>query len=67
MMIETEHRGWLIESRSYEANGNRWHPRALVSQLHNGRICTHDMRALLSLTFETAEAADEYAVRMAKA
>jgi hypothetical protein len=22
MMIETEHRGWLIESRSYEANGN---------------------------------------------
>lgn len=67
MMIETEHRGWLIESRSYEANGNRWQPRALVSQLDNGRICTHDVRALLSLTFETAEAADAYAVRMAKA
>jgi len=67
MMIETEHRGWLIESRSYESSGNRWGPRALVSQLHNGRICTHDVRALLSLTFETAEAADEYAVRMAKA
>jgi hypothetical protein len=58
MMIETEHRGWLIKSRSLEANSNRWHPRALVSQLHNGRICTHDARALLSLTFETAEAAD---------
>ena len=38
-----------------------------MSQLDNGRICTHDVRALLSLTFETAEAADEYAVRMAKA
>jgi hypothetical protein len=38
-----------------------------VSQLHDGRICTHDVRALLSLTFETAEAADEYTVRMAKA
>jgi len=66
-MIESEHRGWLIESRSYEASGNRWRPRALVSQLDGGRICTHDVRALLSLTFETVEAADEYAVRMAKA
>ena len=51
MMIETEHRGWLIESRSYESSGNCWHPRALVSQLHDGRICTHDVRALLSWTF----------------
>lgn len=65
--IECEYNGWLIESRSYEANGHRWRPRALVSQLDGGRICTHDVRALLSLTFETAQAADEYAVRMAKA
>jgi len=66
-MIESEYHGWLIESRSYEASGNRWRPRALVSQLDSGRICTHDVRALLSLTFETTQAADEYAVRMAKA
>lgn len=65
--IECEYNGRLIESRSYEANGNRWRPRALVSQLVCGRICTHDVRALLSLTFETSQAADEYAVRMAKA
>jgi hypothetical protein len=65
--IESEYNGWLIESRSYEAGGNRWRPRALVSQLDSGRICTHDVRALLSLTFETAQAADGYAVRIAKA
>jgi hypothetical protein len=65
--IECERRGWLIESRPYEASGDRWRPRARVSRLDGGRICTHDVRAVLSLTFETAQAADEYAVRMAKA
>ena len=62
----SEHKGWHIESRSYEAGGRRWCPRALVSVLDGGRFCTHDVRALLSVTFETPQDADDYAVRMAK-
>ena len=65
-MSAIEHKGWQIESRSYEADGNHWFPRALVSRLHGGRLGTHDVRALLSVTFDTAEDADDYAVRMAK-
>ena len=65
-MSAIEHRGWQIESRSYEADGNRWCPRALVSRLDGARLCTHDVRALLSVTFDTAQDADDYSVRMAK-
>lgn len=67
MMRVTEHKGWQIESRSYEAGGRRWCPRALVSVFEGGRFCTHDVRALLSVTFETPQDADDYAIRMAKA
>ena len=65
-MSAIEHKGWLIELRSYEADGNRWFPRALVSRLAGARLCTHDVRALLSVTFDTAQDADDYSVRMAK-
>jgi len=64
-MSAIEHRGWQIESRSYEADGNRWCPRALVSRLDGARLCMHDVRALLSVTFDTAQDADDYSVRMA--
>ena len=62
----SEHKCWHIESRSYEAGGRRWCPRALVSVLDGGRFCTHDVRALLSMTFDTAWGADDYAIKMAK-
>jgi len=62
----TVHMGWQIEPRSYEADSDRWWPRALVSIFEAGRLCTHDVRALLTLTFDTAPEANEYAVRMAK-
>ncbi|SRR6266478_1998500 len=65
-MSATEYKGWQIESRSYEADGNRWCPRALVSRLDGGRFCPHDVRALRSVTFDTARDADDYAVEMAK-
>ena len=65
-MSAIEHRGWLIDPRSYEADGNRWCPRALVSRVDRGRFCTHDVRALLSVTFDTALDADLYAIEMAK-
>jgi len=65
-MSAIEHKGWLIELRSYEADGNRWFPRALVSRLDSGRLCAHDVRALLSVTFDTAQDADDYSVRLAK-
>ncbi len=63
----SEHKGWQIESRSYKAGAHRWCPRALVSVFEGGRFCTHDVRALFSVAFDTAEDADDYAIRMAKA
>jgi hypothetical protein len=66
MMSMTLHMGWHIESRSYRADHDRWWPRALVSLFDGGRFCTHDVRALLSVSFDTAREADDYAVKMAK-
>ena len=65
-MSVTEHKGWKIESQSYKSAGDRWCPRALVSVFEGGRFYTHDVLALLSLTFDTARDADDYAVEMAK-
>ena len=65
-MSMTEHKGWQIEARSYQPDGNRWCPRALVSLFQGGGFCTHDVRALLSVTFATARDADDYAAKMAK-
>lgn len=65
-MRVTEYMGWQIESRSYTTECNCWWPRALVSVFEGGRLCTHDVRALLSVTFDTALEADDYAVKMAK-
>jgi hypothetical protein len=65
-MSVIEHKRWQIESRSYRTAANRWCPRALVSLSERGRFCTHDVRALLSLTFENVRDADEFAIKMAK-
>jgi len=64
-MTMTEHKGWQIESRSYQGDANRWCPKALVSLFQGGGFSTH-VRALLSVTFATARAADDYAAKMAK-
>jgi len=66
-MSMTGHKGWQIESRSFPADGNRSCPRALVSVFEGGGFRTHDVRALLSVTFATARGADDYAAKMAKA
>src|SRR5258705_11762747 len=65
-MSMTERKGWQIESRSYQADANRWCPKALVSLFQGGGFCTHDVRALPSVTFATARDADDYAAKMAK-
>jgi len=65
-MSMTLHMGWQIEPRSYRGDFDCWCPRALVSIFEGGRFCTHDVRALLTVTFDTARDADGYAVRMAK-
>jgi len=65
-MSATEHRGWLIDPRSYKGDDEQWCPRALVSRVERGRFCTHDVRALLSMTFDSAWGADDYAIKMAK-
>ena len=65
-MRATVYLGWQIEPRSYRGEADRWWPRALVSIFEGGKFCTHDVRALLSVTFDAARDADDYAVRMAK-
>src|SRR5436309_13782103 len=65
-MSVIEHMGRQIESRSYETNANCWCPRALVSLFEGERVSTHDVRALLTVTFDTAPEADNFAVMMAK-
>ncbi len=65
-MSVTVYIGWQIEARSSRGDSDRWWPRALVSIFEGGRFCTHDVRALLTVTFDTAREADDYAVRMAK-
>jgi len=34
-MPDLEYKGWLIETQSYESEGGRWRPKALVS-IHEG-------------------------------
>ncbi|PYN03337.1 MAG: hypothetical protein DME07_06960 [Candidatus Rokuibacteriota bacterium] len=65
-MSVIEHKGWQIESRSYQTNADCWCPRALVSLFEGERVSTHDVRALLTVTFDTAPEADNFAVMMAK-
>jgi hypothetical protein len=65
-MRVTVYLGWQIEPQSYRGESDRWWPRALVSVVEGGRLCTHDVRALLSVTFDAAQDADDYAVRMAR-
>src|SRR5262245_66546020 len=64
-MRMTVYLGWQIEPRSYN-DSDRWWPRALVSIFEGGRFCTHDVRALLSVTFACERDADNYAIAMAK-
>jgi len=66
MMSGIEHKGWQIESRSYQTNAKCWCPRALVSLFEGEQVCTHDVRALLTVTFDTAPEADDFAIKMAK-
>ncbi|PYN15615.1 MAG: hypothetical protein DME05_11165 [Candidatus Rokuibacteriota bacterium] len=65
-MSVVQHNGWRIESQSFKARGNRWCPKALVGVCEGGRFYTHDVVALLSVTFETARDADDYAIKVAK-
>ena len=64
-MRMTVYLGWQIEPRSYN-DSDRWWPRALVSIFEGGRFCTHDVRALLTVTFACERDADNYAIAMAK-
>lgn len=61
-----EHRGWTIEPQSYEAGGERWHPKANVVTQKNGSALTLPIVAHLDITFATEPAANAYAVEMAK-
>ena len=58
-----EHQGWQITPHSYEVDGARWCPKALMRNV--ARESLHTQVALARM-FDTKQDADAYAVEMAK-
>jgi len=66
MPNEVHYKGWEIEAQSYESDGRRWRPKALVSAVEGGTLRMHPVSAPLATMFDTEREADAYAVEMAK-
>jgi hypothetical protein len=65
-MEDVDYKGWIIEAQSYESDGGRWRPKALVSFSEGGTIHQRLVPAPLDITFDTEKDAEIYAVQMAK-
>jgi len=65
-MEAAQYRGWAIEPQSYESDGRRWRPKAMVSAAEGGTLRTYPVSAPLDVMFDTEREADGYAVAMAK-
>jgi hypothetical protein len=59
----TKHKSWQIEPQSCQSNGAEWCPRALVRLVEDGLL---HVQIVLHRIFDTKQAADAYAVKMAK-
>jgi hypothetical protein len=64
--VDVQYKGRVIEAQSYESDGGRWRPKAVVSTEEGGRLHTHSVSAPLAGLFATEREADAYAVEMAK-
>ena len=67
MPDDVEYKGWVIEARSYNSDGDRWRPYALAI-FHVGPTSTreHHISALPNVLHDTKQDANSYAVAMAK-
>ena len=66
MRDDVQYKGWVIEARSFESDGARWRPYAVVI-IHVGRSTReHYVSALPDVVCDTEQDANAYAVAMAK-
>ena len=64
-MPDLEYKGWLIETQSYESEGGRWRPKALVSIHEGGSVRIRPLTSFKEMR-ETEADANTYALVMAK-
>jgi hypothetical protein len=64
-MPDLEYKGWLIETQSYESEGGRWRPKALVSIHEVGSVRIRPLTSFKEMR-ETEADANTYALVMAK-
>ena len=50
---DVEYKGWVIEAQSYESDGRRWRPKALVSAVEGGTLRMYPVSAPLATMFDT--------------
>jgi hypothetical protein len=67
-MSETdiEYRDHFIDVQSYESDGKRWRPKAVVSIYRGGALHQKILSAPIEVVFDLETAADTYSLAMAK-
>ena len=63
---DIEYRGHFIEVQSYESDGRRWRPQALVSIYQAGTLHQKIVSAPGEVLCDSEEAAETYSLAMAK-
>ena len=63
---DIEYRGHFIEVQSYESEGKRWRPKAVVSVYRNGTLHQQIVSAPGEVLLESEEAAETYSLAIAK-
>jgi hypothetical protein len=63
---DIEYRGHFIDVQSYESEGRRWRPKAMVSIYRSGTLHQQILSAPGEVLLESEEAAETYSLAMAK-
>jgi hypothetical protein len=63
---DIEYRGHFIDVQSYESDGKRWRPKAVVSIYHGGALHQKIVSAPIEVLFDSETEADTYSLAMAK-
>ena len=63
---DVEYRGHFIDVQSFESDGARWRPKAIVSIYLGGTVHTRMVAAPIDVLFDSEVAADTHALAMAK-
>jgi len=63
---DIEYRGYFIDVQSYESEGRRWRPKAILSIYRNGSLHRQVLSAPGEVLLESEETAETYSLAMAK-